>query len=232
MSLNSLKKMIIFSNEKTKLLVENLVKDDATVKKRSASAIIEDRLLDSFLPQEKNARFWVANYLYCEDYGIGKTLDAIFSYNNAGINWNSKYDNLLPLVEFACTYSSMSNATPTGNERERHHCISQLKDVVHKLSYLSENATDHNTKRYYEAEAKRAQYFLDELDKEPEYVRYFNIFNLIYCNWEDLKDWSITYRLLADLSALEKGWLYTAETKTELLQIIKDVTNEWMNSKG
>ncbi len=218
------KKLICFTNLP---LIDKFVKDEAELQNRSESAIIEAHLLESFLPQEKNARFWVEHYLYSENGGIGKTLDAIFSYNNAGINWNSKYDNLLPLVEFACAQSSMSNATPTGNERERHHCISQFEELVKKLTFLSENATEENAKRYYKSEVGRANYFLDELKNEPEFVKYFNIFNLIRSNWEDLKGWAITYRLLADLSILEKGWLYTAETRTELLQILKDVTDEW-----
>lgn len=53
------------------------------------------------------------------------------------------------------------------------------------------------------------------------------VYQLLLNNWEDLKGWSITYRLLADLAVLEKGWRDTAETRTELLQLMKNVSAEW-----
>ncbi|UYZ39014.1 hypothetical protein OD350_29440 (plasmid) [Clostridium beijerinckii] len=218
------KKLISF----TKLpLIDRLVKDEAEKENRSESAIIEIHLLKSFLPEEKNARFWTENFLYSENGGIGRTLEAIFATNAAGVNWGSKYDNLLPLVEFAKTQESLCNTVPTGEEIELHHCCSQLDSIVTKLEHLTDEETDTAEKYAYQKEAKWAKDLLTQLREEPQYSRYVNIYQLLINNWEDLKGWSITYRLLADLVVLEKGWRNTAETRTELLNILKIVSAEW-----
>lgn len=218
------KKLISFSKLP---LIDKFVKDEAEIENRSESAIIEAHLLESFLPKEKNARFWAEHYLYSEDGGIGRTLEAIFSVNSAGVNWRAKYDNLRPLVEFAKTQECFCNTIPTGDERELHHCCSQLDSVAIKLEHLADEAADRTKKYTYQKEAKWARELWTELREEPQYSRYVNIYQLLLNNWEDLKGWSITYRLLADLAVLEKGWRDTAETRTELLQIMKDVSAEW-----
>lgn len=228
MSLNNLKKMIIFSDLTTKNLIEKLVSTEASLEKRSASSVIESRLLDSFLPRERNARCWAQYYLFDDNKGVGKVLDAVFAFNAAGINWGSKYDNLLPLVEFASNQSSLSNETPTGREQELYHCCSNLDSVVKKLHHLSTKANDSLIQQYYEKESQMAECYLNQLKSEPQCVRYANIFQLLLNNWEDLKGWSITYRLLSDLAVLEKGWENTAEVQMELLKILNDVSQEWM----
>lgn len=208
-------------------LIDRFVKDEAEIENRSESAIIESHLLDSFFPKEKNARFWTENYLYSEGGGIGKTLEAIFSTNAAGTDWGAKYDNLLPIVEFAKTQECFCNTIPTGEEREIYHCCSQVDSVATKLEHLADEATDRTKKYMYQKEAKWARDLLKELKEEPQYSSYVNFYQLLLNNWEDLKGWSITYRLLADLAVLEKGWQDTAETRTELLQLMKNVSAEW-----
>ncbi|MEE1256336.1 MAG: hypothetical protein UHN47_07475 [Lachnospiraceae bacterium] len=147
------KKLISFSKLS---LIDRFVKDEAEIENRSESAIIEAHLLESFLPKERNVRFWTEHYLYSEDGGIGKTLAAIFSTNAAGVDWGSKYDNLLPIVEFAKTQECFCDTIPTGEERELHHCCSQLDSVATKLEHLADEATDRTKKYTYQKEAKWA----------------------------------------------------------------------------
>lgn len=118
------KKLISFSKLS---LIDRFVKDEAEIENRSESAIIEAHLLESFLPKEKNARFWVENYLYSEDGGIGKTLEAIFSTNAAGVDWGAKYDNLLPIVEFAKTQECFCDTIPTGEEEKRNTIRARIR---------------------------------------------------------------------------------------------------------
>ena len=82
-------------------------------------------------------------------------------------------------------------------------------------------------KYLYQKEAEWTKELLSELREEPQHRRYTNIYQLILNNWENLKGYSVTYRLLADLAVLEKGWRNTAETRTELLNILKTVSIEW-----
>lgn len=131
------------------------------------------------------------------------------------------------LEQFAKTQECFCDTIPTGEERELYHCCSQLDSVVTKLEHLADETAD-RTKRYtYQKEAKWARNLLTELREEPQYSRYVDFYQLLLNNWEDLKGWSITYRLLADLAVLEKGWRDTAKTRTELLQLMKNVSAEW-----
>lgn len=220
------KKLISFTNLS---LVEGLVKDEAELKNCSESAVIESKLMDGFLPKDKNARFIVENYLYSDEGGIGKTLEAVFSMNAAGVDWGAKYDNLLPLVEFAKMQECLCGTIPTGEKAERYHCCSQLDSVIVKLEHLSSKESDMLKKHAYQEEIKWAKMLLKQLQEEPQSIRYANIYQLLLNNWQDLKGWSITYRLLADLVALGIGWTSTAETRAELLQLLRIVSDEWNN---
>ena len=68
---------------------------------------------------------------------------------------------------------------------------------------------------------------MKELQVEPQHIKYLNIYKLLLNNWQDLKGWSITYRLLSDLASMEKGWRNTPEVRTKLLKILKEISNEW-----
>lgn len=57
---------------------------------------------------------------------IQKTLDALFSFNAAGVNWNSKYDNFLPVIE-DCKYYGEHSAHFTGNPRYLDHFFYSLE---------------------------------------------------------------------------------------------------------
>jgi len=206
-------------------LIDKLVKDEAELMNCSESAIIENHLLNSFLPEERNARFWAENYLYCKDNGIGQTLNAIFGCNAAGINWNSVHDNLLPLVKFASEEDYFCNTVPTGKEEELYHFRSQLDSVIRKLETLSDERPE--KKFFYVKEAEWAKLLLKKFQESPQNCKYTDIYQLLLNNWEDLKGWSITYRLLSDLAVLEKGWRNTPETRTELLSLLKEVSKEW-----
>lgn len=228
MSLNNLKKMIIFSNQRIKLIIENIIADEATVKKRSASSVIEKHLINDLLPQNKNASYWL-QLLYDESWKISDVLDAVFAWNAAGTRgaWSSKYNNLRPLVEFAAEQSCLCNTTPSGKEQEIYHFLTQLDSVCEKFKSLSDEATNDQKKYYYKNEEKWARELLKEAIEDPRSMRYYNFYTLVLNNWDDLKDWSITFRMLSDLAALEKNLRNTEETRYELTQIMKKISAEW-----
>ncbi len=210
------------------VLVDKMVKDEAEMENRSESAIIEKHILDSFLPQNEQARWFVECCLYGENQGIGATLNAVFSYNAAGTRgaWSSKYGNLLPIVQFAHAEQCYCNTVPTGQERELHHFLTQLDSICNKFELLAEEE-NFSRQYYYQKEAKYARELLKEATKEPQFMRYCNFYQLVIDNWEDLKDWSITFRMLCDLASMEKGWRDTPETRTKLLHLLKEVSAEW-----
>lgn len=224
MSLNNLKKMIIFSNDRIKAIVEKMVSDEATVEKRSASALIEKHILNDLLPENPNAAMWL-QLLYDGSWGIGEVLEACFADLSAGVNWQSKHDNALDIVKFAHHWECMANNIPDPEAHEMHHFLSQLDSVVTKLETIAEEATSGQ----YEAqkEAKWAKDLYNIAKDEPEYMRFSNIYQLLLNNWEHLKNWSITYRLLADMVAMQKNWRNTEETRYELTQLLTTVSAEW-----
>lgn len=208
-------------------LVKKLVGDIAIKENRSLSAIIEKIILTTLMPENSDTKWIVEKYLYSENGGIGKALTAEFENNSAGVNWNAVHDNLLPLVQFASTQEVFCNSVLNGNEAELPHTILQVQSVLDRLNKLSEEATDSKKKLYYKKEAEWGAELLKELKEETQYSRLNNFYQLLLNSWEDFKDWTITYRLLADLAKLEKGWRNDPEARMELLQILKNISAEW-----
>lgn len=220
------KKLISFTNLP---LIDRLVKDEAYIENRAESAIIENRLLNSFLPKNETARSIAEFHLYGElqENNIGSTLSAIFSMNAAGTKraWGSKYENLLELVLFARSETVFCNTIPTGEEDPYHHFLSQLDSICHELEFLAEKADE--KKGYYTKEASYARELLTEAKNEPHFMRYINFYQLVIDNWDDFKGLSITYRMLSDLAAMESGWRNTAETRVKLLSILRTISESW-----
>lgn len=99
MVLNSLKKILLFSSVKSKKLIETMADDESTCTKIKSSAILETRLMDSFLTENDQIRFWTLN-LYNGDTS-GEILSSVFAYNSSGIKWKSQGLPLLPFIEYA-----------------------------------------------------------------------------------------------------------------------------------
>ncbi len=206
-------------------LINQLVKEKSELENRSESSIIEQAILDSLMPANKNASDIIEHYLYSENGNIGSTLAAFFSYNAAGINWHSRYDNFLPLVQFAKKNQAYCNTILTGKEDELYHSCSQIESIISIIEDTAKKKTEDKFK--YQQELKFANHLLNELREEPQFSRLINFYTLILDNWDILKDWSVTYRLLMDLSLLEKGWKNDSQTRTELVEIIKRISIDW-----
>lgn len=224
MSLNSLKKMIIFSNDRTRKIIEGMIADEATIEKRSASALIEKHLMDELLPQNQNAAMWI-QLLYDGSWEIGDVLQACFAYLSAGIDWKAKHDNAFELVKFAQHWDLMANVNPDSEAQEMYHFLSQLDSVATKLMIIATESVDGEYEAKKEAEWARELYKITF--EEPDKIRFGDIYQLVLNNWEFLKNWSITYRLLADMSIMQKNWINTEETRYELTKILKCVSSEW-----
>lgn len=211
-------------------LIKKLVGDIAIKENKSLSAIIEKIILESLLPKNSDAKWIAEQYLYGENGGIGRALSATFKMNSAGINWGTKHGDLFPLVRFASTQEVFCNVPLTGKEEVLHHAHLQIQSVLDRLktrAIEAEEAGDTEKKLYYKNEADSGTKLLKELKESPECSHLINFYQLLQNSWEDFKDWSITYRLLADLVDLEKGWRDDPEARMELLQILKAVSEKW-----
>lgn len=217
-------KRVLFNFVKANL-VDNLLKDKAEIEHRSKSSVAEQIILNSLLPENNTARDIVSTYLYGNDNPIGKTLSAIFSYNAAGINWKSANDNLIPLVQFAKQQLVYCSVPLNGDEPELYHCISQIETIADMLENLADEKPEMKNSILHEAEFTRT--LLKDLRERPNHVQLINFYQILLNNWEYFKSSTITYRLLMDLTILEKGWRNYAETRVELLGIINDISKEW-----
>lgn len=203
------------------ILVNGLIRDYAEVENRSESAIIEQIILDSLLPQNKEAKVILENYLYNENGEIGRTLAAFFGNNAAGTNWGAVHDNFLQLVQYAYSEEAFSNHILNGKEEELHHACSQIQSIIERLDKLGEENVE------FKREAAWGRELLCELKEEPQCSRLSNFYALLIHNWDELKDWTITYRLLHDLVKLEKDWRNTPDARVRLLEVVKVISNDW-----
>ncbi len=206
------RKLFSFANFE---MFEKLVKDQAAVKESTESAVVEALVFDSLFPQNLAARVHVKGYLYSKDGNVKSFLAKIFAYNAEGINRCSRYDNFYELVIFAENQASFCDVPLSGNESELYHLRLQLDSIADYLSHVNES------------DSQWARDLLNELKEVPQNVKLVNIYQLLLHNWDRLKGSTRTYRLLADLVSLQNEWIDTAQTRTELLDIVNDISKEW-----
>ena len=226
MSANSLKKMLIFSSERIKKIIENMIKEESEIKNTSFSSMTETHLLNELLPQNRNAARWV-EFMYDGTWNIENVLEASFSYLAAGTLFQARYDNAAPLVHLAHQWNSMTDDTPDAEAGEMYHFMSQLDTIVELLNYAANEATEF--KFELSREAKKAKELYDLFRNNSDKVKFSHVYMLIIDNWEVLKNSTFTYRLLTDMVAMKKNWLRNEEARYELTQTLKKVSAEWEN---
>lgn len=213
-------------------LFRSLVGDFAAYENRSLSSVSERTILNALLPSDKDMRYFAVNYLFSPDGNVGRTLEAIFDSNAAGLDWKAKHDNYLPFVRFARVQSTYCNENRIkSDEYARNlatsHMASQLRSTIDYLRELSQKEQDEMKAGYYASEADMGEFFYKELISEPQFFKTINIYDLLVHSWKDLCCWQITYRLLRDLVWLDLGWRSDPEARLELLALMKSVPAEW-----
>ena len=129
------------------------------------------------------------------------------------------------MIIFARKQSTLSSFRLNGDEPVLYHCTSQIDTIINILERIAKEKDTPNYNILHEI--KFAKILLKDLEEHPSQIKLSNFYSILINNWEYLKDSTFTYRLLRDLTILEKGWCNNHETRIELLQIIKDVTKEW-----
>lgn len=221
MSLNSLKKMIIFSSQNIKDVIENYTCDEAKLEKRSISSIIENHILNDILPTNRSARAFVESMYGEYQWSVEKCLEAIFSYLSAGIDGKAKHDNCMPIVEYARHIAVSKNYRIEPKKKEIHHFRSSFESVIEKLEYDNKNV-------------KWAKDFYKECEDEYYANQATHIFNIILENWESLGNFTYSYRMLADIMAMQDAEAKKYHTpscdeedRLELAKILKEVSKDW-----
>lgn len=161
-------------------------------------------------PQHPGAAMWLG-WMHDGSWGVGDVLHACFEYLAAGLDWRSRYDNASPLVDYARRWGVDGVLDP--DARLMPHCMAQIDSIA---AWLTTTTTD----------ATRAQHICAMVHDDPHNVRYTDVYQVITDNWDDLRQWSVTYRLLGDLVAMQQWW-DDADARADLCQIITSVSLSW-----
>lgn len=223
---NQLKKMIVFSNEKTKQMIETIIADEANATRLSGSALIEDHILNDILPTNK-----IGRDLFQDLYSgkpIKDILSALFNMNAAGTNFECRWepDTMRPFVEYAMDLmvkNHFRNRGGTYNREKNPYLLSQLKTLVHILREADETnraANLHNTISFFED-------YIGLTDENVEEIRMSSYLQMIQDNWDILSKSTYTYRALYGILEVEYDWETYPEERYQLGQLIKENSMSW-----
>lgn len=202
MAENNLKKTLLFSSLEKKELVDNIVSDELNSIGRKISAIIELTVMDELLTKNNQIRFWITKlYKGCTS---GEILSSIFDYNSAGFSWKSRGLPVLPLIEFAIDEQKFIDK----DEFDKDFITSNLIDYLIQLkNILMENS---NNERDSDAKCKKGleclEFFIDVLKKGNQKLRFVMIYRFFKDYWDILKDSAYSFKVLSDLTSMQKGW--------------------------
>lgn len=224
---NNLKKMFIFSNLKTRNFVEILIKEEMVDTGRSFSFLAEKHMLNDLLPADPSARIWV-ELMYSEQLEVNDVLFKTFNYMSEGINFKSKHSNALPLIEFVIN-EIFHKKTKIKPDDHIYHLKSQMESVVGYINSYCESLiddNDNNDKTELLKELSNAKFLFNDISDEKYSQCISEYFDFLKRNWEILKEYSRTFRLLADLihySNIDNS----NNNKFKLRVILKKVTKTW-----
>ena len=202
-------------------LISNASKAVACHLGMGESELIEGIIIKSLLPEHPTAKRLASVMLFANDGGTAATIVAIFQLAAAGVNVP---DDLLPFVEFARRQELEHQTVLNGDEPDIYHLMNQADSIT---TYLEKKAKERGITRSAPDDIDLGKSLIHDLQTAPSCCRIFNFYNLILHNWDDLKDLSITYRLLADLAKLARCWDESLDKKAELLELLKKESEKW-----
>lgn len=198
-------KKFYFPDQESQAVLDKLISDEAYMTDSTVSAVIVDCLVRSLLPESPTARRWVIHAAYSEDGdGVKGALGGIFRDNAAGVNWHAAHDNARPLVELAERMLRERSARYAGKfdgDDPTFHMRSCFDSMVGKVE-SAYNDTRHVDESYPLREAvAHGRMLLSTLDYEnrAHWTYPFHIARYALDNWEQLGDYSYTFRCLSSL---------------------------------
>lgn len=214
MIFNRLKNIIQFScvSVVNKRLIETMSDDESFCKGMKTSAILESRLIDSFLTENNQIKFWII-YLYSGDTS-GEILSSVFGYNSSWINWKSQGLPVLPFIEFAINEQKYIGKYKVDKllMGDLWHSLSSIRLILEKLK--SDNFDIESSLKFAGA-LETLNYFMDQLSGKygDEKIQFGLIYHFFKDYWDDLKDSTHTFRALSDLAEMQKGWRNSKESR-------------------
>lgn len=228
MALNVLKKTYVFSSENVKKFIEDRTNVIGKMNKTSASAVVEDILLDRLLPCHSFVSQMV-KAVYVADWKMEEVLEAVFEWNGEWINYKSRYSNFLPIIEFVINEQIYNRSLEIKNNERIYHFLDKLDSVANKMHDLSQNSREETEKIYWYEEERYVRELISQTTPEDTKLRPINFYKVFTKpkNWEIFKSMQLTYIVMLDLVILQKQWRNDPEIKEQVLEILEDLSKDW-----
>ena len=180
-------------------LIQGFLTDESDMTGHSNSQIIEDILIDHFLPLRFRS---AAIDLYMDCLSIGDALVRIWSEAA-----NLGYGDLRSLVEYAKHQTIRTNAYVDPNDYNMPLFLSLLESLLH---YIDD-----------ERDTRWLKDLIVIYGEKDGPVILSNIYQIVLNNWKDVKDYAKTYNLLQAMAQMQPGWRPEPGTRRELIAILK-----------
>lgn len=224
MSLNNLKKNLLFSSVENKELVDKMINEESKYTGNKPSIILERAIFDSKLTKNNQIRFWIINLH--RECSSGDILSSVFEYNSDGINWKSCGLPLLPFIEFAI--DEQRNIKKYVVDKDPiPHLLDCLDSIVKIIDGLKENCLDIESNLRYAGALEMLDYFIRQLNEEDERIQFVTYYRFFQEFWDDLKDSTFTFRALSDLTRIQKGWRNDDESRYLLTRNLRELAQKW-----
>ena len=205
------KKSILF-DFKNPDVIDKLLRYKAEIDHCSKSSVVENIILDSFLPKNKQLRDTVQEHLIIKE-SLEQTLIALFDYALCNI---SSFD-IYPLIQFAALLECNRLICYTKNIQ---NCITQFETM---LDIIETNYKERNEKWLF-SQLDYDNHLLCEIKDNPSKVRLSELYQVVLDNWELLKGIPITYNFLSNLVSLYNWSNCSSDDYLKLLKILHDIS--------
>lgn len=231
-----------YSSEANSLIIETAISDFAKVTESTSSAVIEDTLIEKFIPLNDRARYYVCGVLLgkknifgstkWEKYGIREALSEIFESESAGTQWKSVHNGVgKEIVEYACRL--ISNHKDTFQESLFNKDYSRVRDCLNSwdsicgvMDIAAREESDFSSKFCLEEEARYAHQIKHAMSYSCDY-RLFNALRFLIQNWEILGPWTHTWRFLSAVMDSINDWQDSPEERINFRKACDNIFSIW-----
>ena len=194
-------------------VIDKLLRYKAEIDHCSKSSVVENIILDSFLPKNMQLRDIVQEHLIIKE-SLDQTLIALFDY--ALCNIQSSFD-IYPLIQFV----TLLECNRICNTKNIQNCITQFETI---LDIIETNYKERNEKWLF-SQFDYDKHLLCVLKDNPSKVRLSELYQVVLDNWELLKGIPIAYNFLSNIVSLY-NWsnCSSSDNYLKLLKILHDIS--------
>lgn len=231
-----------YSSEANALILESAISDCAALTAKTTSSIIEDTLIDRFIPLNDHARYYVCGVLLGKKnnlgaktwtkYGIREALVEITSNESIGTEWQSAHRGTgKAIIEYASEL--LQKNTSKFCKEQFNSSYSRVRDAINSwdsiigvLDVAANNEANLHQKIALEKEVRLAQATKETMSLNPNYY-VFNAFRFILQNWDILGAWTHTWRFVSAVLESVDSWEDAPEDRIAFREVCEDVFSVW-----